>query len=170
MTLALPVDIANHADAAATVTSILTSLPGPVTYHVCAGRSTANPIGASEYTAVSRSLAECSIICVLDGTRGLREPIAGFIANKSLGSAKLQHLIDDRPPASNGMVPRRTMEMLGVYIRYLFADHEWLNRVTVPSNVQLLDGLFDLSVLGDDVSSVTLKDIGHRPKSARIVG
>jgi len=170
MTLALPADIANRADAAATVTSILASLPGPVTYHVCDGRSTANPIDASEYTAVSRSLAECSILYVLDGTQGSREPIAGFIANESLGNAKLQHLIDDRPPASNGMIPRRTMEVLGVYVRSLFADHVWLNRVTVPSNVQLLDGLFSLSVLADDVSSVTLKDIGHRPKSARIIG
>ncbi len=57
--------------------------------------------------------------------------------------------------------------MLGLYIRMLFADCEWIENVTVPSNVRLLDGLFQLSVESDDVSRITLTDIKHRPKSAR---
>jgi hypothetical protein len=97
----------------------------------------------------------------------MREPIAGFIANEPLGIAKLQHLVDDRPPAPNAKIPRQTMDMLGVYIRSLFADCRWLETVTVPSNVELLDGLFQLSVESVDSSRITLADLKHRPESAR---
>lgn len=59
------------------------------------------------------------------------------------------------------------MEMLGVYVRALFADFRWLETVTVPSNVQLLDGLFHLSVESSGFSRITLADLRHRPVSAR---
>ena len=62
------------------------------------------------------------------------------------------------------------MEMLGVYIRYIYADSDWVDRVTVPSNVQMIDDLFDLRVTGDDVSTITLTDTKHRPKSSRTFG
>ena len=62
------------------------------------------------------------------------------------------------------------MGMLGVYLRYLFADFDWVDRVTVPSNVHLIDQMLDLRVTGEDVSSITLANLKHRPKSSRQFG
>ena len=170
MTLAIPANIANRDDTASAISAILDSLPGPVTYHVLDGVAAGARIDANEYIDASHTIANCSLVYALDGIHGLREPVAGFVGNESLGTAKLLYLIDDRPPASNGKIPRRTMEMLGVYIRSLYADNAWVQRVTVPSNVELLDGLFDLRVLADDVSCITLVDAVHRPHSARYGG
>ncbi len=129
---------------------------------------TRHSISQPEFGDAATRIAGCSIAYVLDSSPGgLREPIAGFVANDTLGIAKLQYLIDDRPPADVAMIPRRTMEMLGVYIRSLFADFKWLDTVFVPSNVRLLDGLLQLTVESDECSKITLRDLKHRPKSAR---
>lgn len=168
MSLAIPINIATRDSQTDFLPNLLASLPGPLTYHVCDGRFATHAILQSELDDATTRVGECSIQYVLDGSRGgLREPIAGFIANESLGIAKLQHLIDDHPPAAEPSIPRRTSEMLGVYIRSLFADFGWLNAVTVPSSVQLLDGLFQLTVESSDISRVALADIAHRPKSSR---
>ena len=130
------------------------------------GRFAVHSIGESEFDDAARRIADCSIEYVLDSSRGgMREPVAGFDANEPLGLARLQYLIDDRPPAADLKLPRRTMEMLGVYIRSLFADFQWLDTVTVPSNVQLPGGLFQLTVESGDVSRITLTDAKHRPQT-----
>ena len=83
------------------------------------------------------------------------------------GLLKWFYLIDDRPPAPDAQIPRCTTDMLGVYIRSMFANFRWLEFVTVPSNVELLDGMFQLSVESSDVSRITLANLKHRPESAR---
>ncbi len=168
MSLALPCNIAARTNRIDLLCALLERLPGPVTYHVFDGRFTPHSIVQSEFGDAAARVADCSIAYVLDSSRGgLCEPIAGFVANETLGIAKLQYLIDDRPPAVSANIPRRTMEMLGVYIRSLFADFQWLETVSVPSNVRLLDGLFQLTVESGDISNITLKDLKHRPQSAR---
>jgi hypothetical protein len=167
MSLAIPINIATRDNRLLLVRDLLATMPGPVTCHVYDGRFATHTIATTEIATTAERIAECSIAYVLDSSRGgLREPIAGFIANESLGIAKLQYLIDDRP-APDAKIPRSTTDMLGVYIRSMFADFRWLESVTVPSNVKLLDGLFQLSVESSDVSKITLADLKHRPESAR---
>ena len=168
MSLAIPINIATRDNRLMLLRDLLAAMPGPVTCHVYDGSFAAHTIAPTEIATTAERIAECSIAYVLDSSRGgLREPIAGFIANENLGIAKLQYLIDDRPPAPDAKIPRCTTDMLGVYIRSMFADFRWLESVTVPSNVKLLDGLFQLSVESSDVSKITLADLKHRPESAR---
>ena len=170
MTLAIPTNLANRGDVEETVLSLLESLLGPVTYHIFDGKPAATSIHVDELHSAASTIASCSIVYALDGVNGIREPVAGFVANESLKTVHLLHLIDDRPPTGTGSIQRRSMEMLGVYIRYIYADFDWVDRVTVPSNVQMIDDLFDLRVTGDDVSTITLTDTKHRPKSSRTFG
>jgi hypothetical protein len=170
MSLAFPKNLANRDDTSQTVLALLETLPGPVSYHVFDGQPATTAIGSDELSVASDLIAKCSIVYALDGIRGIREPIAGFVGNELLGTAKLLHLIDDRPPTGDGTIQRRTMDMLAVYIRYLFTDFDWIHRVTVPSNVQFIDKLLDLRVTGDAVSCITLIDSNHRPKSSRTYG
>ena len=167
MSLAIPTNLANSGDVRQVVLTLLESLAGPVTYHIFDGKPTATSIGSDELELAANAIAKCSIIYALNGIQGIREPVAGFVANESLRTAHLLHLIDDRPATGNGTIQRRTMEMLGVYIRYIFADFDWVDRVTVPSNVHLIDELFDLRVTDDDAATITLADLKHRPKSSR---
>ena len=167
MSLAIATNLANRKDAEASVLALMESLPGPVTYHIHDGKPAGTDIRAGEFPSAAKDVAKCSIICALEGTRGDREPIAGFVANESLRSAKLLHVIDDRPPSGDGTIPRRTLEILHVYIRYLFSEFQWLDRVTVPANFQISDGFFGLSESSDGDWCVTLKDINHRPRSSR---
>lgn len=168
MSLAIPINIATRDNRIILLRELLAAMPGPVTCHVYDGRFAAHTVAPTEMATTAERIAECSIAYVLDGSRGrLREPIAGLIANESLGVAKLQYLVDDRPPAPDAQIPRCTTDMLGVYIRSMFAEFRWLESVTVPSNVELLDGLFQLSVESSDVSRITLADLKHRPESAR---
>ena len=170
MTLAIPTNLANHDGTEQAVLELLESLPGPVTYHVFDGKPATTSIAPDEFPSAAESMAKCSIIYALNGINGIREPIAGFVANESLRTANLLHLIDDRPPTGTGIIQRRTMGMLGVYVRYIFADFDWVDRLTVPSNVQMIDEMFDLRVTGDETSTITLVDIKHRPKSSRPIG
>ncbi len=170
MSLAIPTNLANRDDVERTVLALLKSLPGPVTYHIFDGKPATTSIHPDELDSAANTIANCSIVYALNGIHGIREPVAGFVANEPLKTAHLLHLIDDRPPTETGIIQRRTMEMLGVYIRYIYSDFNWVDRVTVPSNVQLIDELFDLRVTGDDVSTITLIDIKHRPKSSRSFG
>ncbi len=168
MTLAIPINIASRENRLMLLRDLLAAMTGPATCHVLDGRFTATTIAPTEIATTAERLSECSIAYVLDSSRGgLREPIAGFIANENLGIAKLQYLIDGCPPAPDENIPRWTMDMLGVYIRSMFADFRWLDSVTVPSNVKILDGLFRLSVESSEVSKITLADLKHRPESAR---
>jgi hypothetical protein len=170
MSLAIPTNLANRGDIEEVILTLLKSLPGPLTYHIFDGKPAATAIHSDELVTAARNISDCSIIYVLDGIHAIREPIAGFAANESLRTAKLLHLIDDRPPTGCATIQRRTMEMLGVYIRYLYSDFDWVDRVTVPSNVKLIDGLFNLRVSGDDISCITLTDAKHRPRSLRPLG
>lgn len=70
-----------------------------------------------------------------------------------LPSYTLDHANSSEPIEN---IPRQTVEILGLYIRMLFADCEWIENAAVPSNVKLLDGLFQLSVESDEVSRITL--------------
>lgn len=167
MSIAIPTNIATQDDAEEQVKQLLESIHGPLTYHIFDGRPAATAIRSDELAVAARHISDCSIIYVLNGMRGIREPIAGFVANEAIKTARLLHLIDDRPPTGNGTIQRRTMETLGVYIRYLFADFDWLDRVFVPSNVKLIDQLFDLQISDGDHSCVTLIDAKRRPKSSR---
>ena len=168
MSLAIPINIATRDNRLTLLRDLLAAMPGPVTCHVDDGRFAAHTISPTEIATTAERIAECSIAYVLDSSRGgLRQPIAGFIANESFGVAKLQYLIDDRLPAPDAKIPRCTTDMLGVYIRSMFADFRWLESVTVPSNVELLDGLFQLSVESSDISRITVADLKHRPESAR---
>ena len=170
MSLAIPTNLANRDDVEQAVLAILESLPGPVTYHIFEGRPAATVIHSDELHSAANAISNCSIVYALKGIRSIREPVAGFVANESFKTAHLLHLVDNRPPTGIGVIQRRTMEMLEVNIRYIYADFDWVDRVTVPSNVQLVDELFDLRVTGDGVSTITLTDIGHRPKSSRPFG
>ncbi|MBL9083099.1 MAG: hypothetical protein JNK76_14890 [Planctomycetales bacterium] len=167
MSLALPTNIAAHENLAEILRDMMRSLPGPVTFHVYDGRLSGHRIDPDQFDESASLVVGCRFVYVLDGTRGRLEPIAAFIANESLGRAQLHHLIDDGPSAPNGELPRRTTQTLGVYIRSLFADNAWLTAVAVPARVQSLDGLFGLRVANGDVSTVTLTDAGHRPRSSR---
>ncbi len=168
MSLAIPTNIATRSNRVRLLRDLLEAMPGPVTCHVYDGRFAVHTISRPEIATTTERIAECSIAYVLDSSRaGVRAPIAGFIANENLGIAKLQYLIDDQPPTPDAKIPRRTTDMLGVYIRSMFADLRWLESVNVPSNVELLDGLFQLSVESSDVARITLADLKHRPESAR---
>jgi hypothetical protein len=168
MSLYFPINIATRSNRLLLLRDLLAAMPGAVTCYVHDGRFAAHSIEATEIATAAGRIAECSITYVLDGSRGgLREPIAGFVGNETLGIAKLQYLIDDRPPAEDVKIPRRTTDMLSVYIRSMFADLRWLETVTVPQQVEILDGLFQLSVESSDVSRITLADLKHRPESAR---
>jgi hypothetical protein len=92
MTLAIPANIANRDDTVEAIAAVLDALPGPVTYHVLDGVSAGARIEASEHLDVSRKVASCSLVYALDGIRGLREPVAGFVGNESLGTARLLYL------------------------------------------------------------------------------
>ena len=170
MTLAIPTNLANRDNVKETVLSLLESLPRPLTYHVFDGKPAATSVQSDELHSAASTIASCSIVYALEGVGGVPEPVAGFVANESLKTVQLLHLIDDQPPTGNGVIQHRTMEMLGVFIRYIYADFDWVDRVTVPSNVQLIDDLFDLRVTGNDVSTITLTDTKHRPKSSRTFG
>ena len=170
MSLAVPTNLANRDDVQQIVLSLLESLPGPVTYHIFDGKPATTAIHPDEFSMAATTIANCSIIYALDGIRSIREPIAGFVANKKLKTAHLVHLIDDRPPTGTGRIQRRTMGMLAVYIRYIFAEFEWVDRLTVPSNIEMNGEMFDLRVTSDDISTITLTDEKHRPKSSRPFG
>ena len=166
MSLAIPTNIANRDNIEEVIQTLLVSLAGPLTYQVFDGQPATTAIYSADLTKAVRRIADCSIIYALDGIHGIRAPLVGFVANESLGTANLMYLIDDQPPTESGLIQRHTMEMLAVYIRYLYADFGWVDRVTVPFNVQIMDELFDLRVSGDEVSCITLIDPKHRPRSS----
>lgn len=169
MSLAIPTNIATHDNLAEILRGMMRSLSGRVTLQVWDGRLVGQRVDENEIGDAADSIVGCRFVYVLDGGRGGRiEPIAAFIANESLGWAQLYHLIDDQPPVENGKLPPNTTGVVGVYIRCLFADNEWLNAVTVPAVVDRLDGQFGMKVTTDDgISTVTLADAGHRPRSSR---
>jgi hypothetical protein len=167
MSLALPKDIAARSDLVEVLFEMLGSMAGPVIWHVCEGRLTGQPINKTEAQEAATAVADCRFVYVLEGMRGRFEPIAAFVASEALGRAQLFHLIDDYPVAPPGKLPRRTTEYLGVYIQSLIVGNPWLNVVTVPASLKALDGCFGLQVLDGEVSSVTLRDAGHRPESSR---
>jgi hypothetical protein len=103
----------------------------------------------------------------MEGTRGYFEPIARFIANESLGRAQLYQLIDDRQSSETLKLPRRTAETVGAYIRWLFGENNWLDAVTIPAVADSIHGLFGLAATVSEITTVTLADAGHRPKSSR---
>ncbi|MCM2369211.1 hypothetical protein [Aporhodopirellula aestuarii] len=142
-------------------------MPRPVTIHVCDGRLTDHHLDANAFQETVAVIARCRFVYVLDGIRGRVEPIAAFVANETIGRGQLRYLIDGRPPAAAGNLPRHTTDKLGVYFRSRFADNGWLRAVTVPGHVNALDGLFGLCVTDGESSTVSLRDAGHRPLSSR---
>lgn len=168
MTLSIPVDIAGRGNCVETVLGVLNSIQVPVISHVFDGRCAEHRISSDEFKSTAERVAECSIAYVLSSaSRGMHQPIAGLISNENLGIATLQYLIDDESPAPDASIPRRTTDMLGVYIRTLFEDSNWLQSVCVPADVSHLDGMFGLTVGPNETSVVSLRDLSHRPESAR---
>ena len=74
------------------VLELLKSLPGPVTYHVFDGAPATTAIAPKELAAAAIAITNCSIIYALDGINAVREPIAGFVGNESLGTVALASL------------------------------------------------------------------------------
>lgn len=167
MSLAVATNIAARENLAALIAELLHSLPGPIFYHVCDGQLSGQTINADEVEAIAHTIATCSMIYVLEGTRGRFEPIAGFIANESLGRAQLLHFIDTRPSSTPGKLPRSSAHRLGGYIRTMLSEHSWLHVVSVPGNVEPIDGLLGLKVQASATSTVTLAEAAHRPNSSR---
>lgn len=167
VSLAFPTNIARRENPAKILCALMRSLPGPLMFHVCDGQVSGHLIDDSEIESTSKLIANCSLIYILEGTRGTFEPIAGFIANESLGRARLLHLIDDRPGKTTGALPCRTVDHIGAYVRSMLAEYDWLNAVTVPAVVDSLNGFAGLKVVSSEISTITLADAAHRPNSSR---
>ena len=168
MTLAFPTNIAARENAAQIVGELMRSLRGPLAYHVCDGKPVEDTIESAVIESISRSFAECSLVYILEGSRGGRfEPIAAFICNEDLGRAQLWHLVDMNPNETKGKLPRPTVDLLGVYVRSMLSEVTWLNAVTVPAVMDSLDGFAGLKVAATELSTITLADASHRPNSSR---
>ena len=59
-------------------------------------------------------------------------PVASFLTNQHLGSAKLQCLIDFNPLTHDRMLDKWTENSLIGYLMMAFHQIEWLNRIVVP--------------------------------------
>jgi hypothetical protein len=59
-------------------------------------------------------------------------PIASFLTNQNLGSAKLHCLIDFNPLTHDRMLHKWTENALIGYLTIMFHQIEWLNRILVP--------------------------------------
>lgn len=168
MSLPFARNIANRKSVKQSLRPLLTTVSGPVTFHVFDGQFRPHTLFDTELDDCLDRVADCSIIYALEGSRsGLLWPIASFVANEPLGLARLQYLIDDSQPEQSAEIPQRTLDTLAVYIRNLFSEISWVQRVTVPSIIKSFDGQFQLHVESNDVSTVTLADQKQRPQSAR---
>ena len=168
MSLTLPTNIANRDNCASVVGSIIASMGERAMFRIRGGVTHTHPIDLSNVEGESRLIAHASIVYVLDSTRGRSGPIAAFIDNESLGRVKIQHLVDDEQIEPDLPLPHHTVDMLGVYIRSMFASTNWLNAVNVPTDLSRLNGILDLQVAASGNSStVTLTDASHRPHSSR---
>lgn len=163
MSLRFPINLALRDDIEEVLLRLLKSLPGPLTHYSFDGMPSTTSIQSDELSTVAKSVAACSIVYAIDGINGMGGPVAGFVANQSLRTARLLHFIDDQPPTETCLIERHAMDMLAVYICYLYRDFDWVDRVTIPSDVKLIDNLFNLRVNGDGFSCVTLKDAKKRP-------
>ena len=167
MTLAVSTNIAARENRIAILSDLLRLLLGPASYHVCDGQLSGHVIAAEEIEATAHTIATCSLIYVLEGTRGRFEPIAGFIANESLGRAQLLHFIDTQLSSTSGKLPRSSADRLAAHLRAMFSEHSWVHTISVPGDVESIDGLLGLKVQAGATSTVTLAEAAHRPHSSR---
>ena len=145
-----------------------------------------------EVEEIVQGITGCRFI-YLFRARTYMEPILGVIGNPKLRRAKIEHYVarqkaneisvtqnapntenttntENRFHAVSRTNPKfriDAMEKLGVLIRCMFSEQDWLDSVTVNTDATALDGFLGLAVCHQDQSLITLAEASHRPNSSR---
>ena len=108
MSLLLPTNIGARDDSAEILYEMLRVSGDSVACQISDGVFRPYLLDAAEQEEVADAVANLQFVYVLKGLRVAVEPIAGFIASRTLRRVSLRYLIDGRPLAVDGRLPPST--------------------------------------------------------------